>query len=115
MKKIWRISTTIFIVLAIAVIAFFVFQNKTTGAVVSEDVAKYIGEHSVVYIQLGCHACKEQEALFGDNWKYINAVDCFYTPEKCPNIQYTPTWFINVEYYVGVQSIDKLKELTGYK
>jgi hypothetical protein len=111
MKKIW---ITLLIILLIAGITIFAL-NKTTGAAVSEETAKYIGEHSVVYIQLGCHACEEQEKLFGDNWKYINVVDCFYTPDKCQNIQYTPTWLINGQYYVGVQSIETLENLTGCK
>ncbi|MDD5699989.1 MAG: hypothetical protein PHH00_02235 [Candidatus Nanoarchaeia archaeon] len=115
---------TIGIIVLILLVAGAIIYNKTVGLAIkdtpSEEVAKYIGEHAVVYVQAGCHACTEQEKLFGDNWKYINSVDCTSSQENtqiCINlgIEGTPTWIINGQKYVGVQSIEKLKELTGYQ
>ncbi len=40
----------------------------------------------------------------------INIIDCFYEPEKCEGITNTPTWVFQGEKYVGVQSIEELKE-----
>lgn len=107
-KKSW---ISLFVVIAVILIAYFVL-NKSKPTT-SEEVAKCIGENSVLYIQLGCSACRTQEEIFGDNYKNLNVIDCFYTPEKCQGITATPTWIIKGEKYVGVQSIDELKELTG--
>jgi hypothetical protein len=111
----------VFIVLLIAGgIIYFNNTSFTVKDTPSEEIAKYIGEHSVLYVQTGCSACKTQEKIFGNNWKYINSVDCISSQENLQictnaNITATPTWVINGQKYVGVQSIDTLKNLTGYK
>lgn len=119
MKKGFGTLITILIVLAVAVTSFFIIWNKLTGAVVvpvSAEVAQYIGSHSVLYVQTGCSHCLDQEALFGDNYKYLTTVDCVTSPNACivNNITATPTWVIGGKDYVGVQSIDTLKKLTNY-
>lgn len=119
-EKLITFSIVAFILLVAGGIIYFRSTGLNTQNTASEEVAKYIGEHSVVYTQVGCSHCIEQENLFGDNWKYINSVDCVLSPENtqiCINagITVTPTWIINGEKYTGVQSIEKLKELTGYK
>lgn len=118
MKKQFKTLITILIILAVALVSFFVIWNKITGAAVavSPEVAQYIGSHSVLYIQTGCSHCVDQEALFGDSFKYLTVINCAETPEICiiNNITATPTWVINGKYYEGVQSIDTLKKLTNY-
>jgi hypothetical protein len=109
MKK----SLWITIGIIIIVILFAVIMRSSIHNGVSSEVTKCIGENSILYTQLGCHACKNQEKLFGENSQNLNIVDCFYEREKCAEIQYTPTWIINGEKYTGVQSVEKLKELTG--
>ena len=109
------------IVVLVLFIAGAIIYTKNTGLAVkdlpSEEVARYIGEHSVLYVQTGCHACKVQEDLFGENYKYLNTINCFEDIQACVSlgIEATPTWIINGEKYVGVQSVEKLKELTGYQ
>jgi len=102
---------TLAIIVGVILVAFFIISSKTSNT--SEELAKCIGEKAQLFTQLGCHACKTQEELFGENYKFLNVVDCFYEGEKCGGIEYTPTWIINGEKIVGVQSIEKLKELTG--
>ena len=82
---------------------------------VSKSLALCIGEKSKLYTQLGCHACINQEKLFGNNYKYLNVTDCFYKKEECinKNITATPSWIINGEMYNGIKQIEELKELTG--
>lgn len=65
-------------------------QNNLTEA------AKCISEKTTLYTQLGCHACQEQEEMFGDDYQYLNAVDCYTFPKKCMDnkIRATPTWVI---------------------
>lgn len=102
---------TIAVILSVIILSYFLInkQNPETP----EDIAKCIGKNSVIYAQLGCRACKIQKDIFGENYKYLNAVDCFYEGDKCNEIKFTPTWIINDKLYEGVQTIEKLKELTG--
>ncbi len=100
------------ILLLAGIILFFKYSQEDKQTIQS-DVIKCIGEHSTLYVQLGCHYCKMQEDMFGDSLKYLKIVDCFYTPENCSNIKGTPTWEINGKYYLGVRNIDELKNLTG--
>ncbi|MBM3228313.1 hypothetical protein FJZ20_00270 [Candidatus Pacearchaeota archaeon] len=88
-------------------------ENKNEG--ISKELAICIGENSVYYSQTGCPACVTQEDMFGDNIKYISKIDCKLDREKCidAGIQATPTWIIESQLYRGVQTIEKLAELTG--
>jgi hypothetical protein len=108
MKKSLIITISIFITVIIFAILLIQSKNGHTD----EEVVKCIGQKSTLYIQLGCHACNIQENMFGENKKFLETIDCFYEKEKCANITGTPTWIINNEKYIGVQSIKKLKELT---
>jgi hypothetical protein len=103
------INISIFIL--IMIIALIIINKPVQE--VNKKTAICIGEKSSLYTQLGCHACEIQEKMFEENYKYINVTDCFYEREKCSSIKYTPTWIINNEEYVGFQSIEKLKQLTG--
>jgi hypothetical protein len=102
---------TIAIILVIAIIAFFILTKKPVETDI--EVSKCIGQNSVLYTRLGCSHCKTQEEMFGENYQYINSIDCFFEQEKCADITGTPTWIIKGEKYEGVQSIEKLRELTG--
>lgn len=102
---------TIIIILVVILIAIIILNKPKDN--VDEQTAICIGSKSILYIQLGCHACDIQEEMFGKNYKHLNVVDCFYEKNKCLEISATPTWLINGQYYKGVQSIDNLKLLTG--
>jgi len=102
---------TILIILAVIILAVTIIKTRGNG--VSEKIAKCIGENSVIYTQLGCHACRIQEEMFGENYKHLKVIDCFYEKDKCEEISLTPTWMVKGQKYTGVQSIEKLKELTG--
>lgn len=112
-KKTKSIIFTILILIAVIILAYLALNKRTP--ITDQEVVKCIGSKSVLYIQLGCHACKTQEEMFGDNYQYLSKVDCWYTNQPCVdnNITATPTWIIKGERVVGVQTIDKLKELTG--
>jgi len=99
----------------VIVIGLAIFLLRRNSPQTSEEVARCIGQNSMLYIQLGCHACKTQEDMFGENYQYLNKIDCWFEQEKCSDIQETPTWIIKGKKYEGVQSIEKLKELTGCK
>ena len=107
-KKKWVTLIIIFVVIILAVTIITRSHPET-----SEEVAKCIGKNSALYTQLGCSACKVQEEMFGNNYKYLNVVDCWFEREKCGEIEYVPTWIIKGEKYTGAQSISTLQELTG--
>ena len=109
MKK----SDLITILIIIGIVALVIYIKTKPGQGVPDEVAKCIGENSILYSQLGCHFCEEQERLFGESYQYLIVIDCFYERDKCGEISGTPTWKINNEFVEGLQQIDKLKELTG--
>ena len=106
-----RSGISILVIIAVVIIAIILINR--TPADIEKETAQCIGENSVLYIQTGCHACATQEELFGDNFQYLNVIDCWIEEEKCSDIVRVPTWIINEEQILGVQSIEKLKELTG--
>ena len=103
-------TITFLVVLAVLILAITLINKPKEET--SNEIAKCIGENSMLYTQLGCHACKTQEDLFGESYQYLQKIDCFYERGKCAEITATPTWLIKGEKYIGVQSIEKLKELT---
>ncbi|MEN7981844.1 MAG: hypothetical protein ABFQ65_00155 [Nanoarchaeota archaeon] len=109
MKK--KSVLTLIIIFGIILLSFAILNKPHPD--IEKETAQCIGQNSVLYIQLGCHACETQEKMFGNNYQHLNVVDCFFEKEKCQNIKYTPTWIINNKKYQGVQDIDKLKELTN--
>ncbi len=108
---------TIAVIIAVIALAVYILFRDNPAPVVSAEDAMCIGNNSELYSQTGCSACKVQADLFGENLKYINEIDCFLPANRqlCidKNIEATPTWIINEERYVGVQSVDTLKNLTG--
>jgi len=106
-----RSVITIIIVLAIIIVAILVLTRSHPD--VSEKISKCIGENSVLYVQTGCHVCEAQKEIFGDNYQYLDIVDCWVERDKCPDIRATPTWVIDGQQYLGKMTIDELKELTG--
>ena len=115
MKKSLEKLITAFVIIAILVFSLFIILNKP--AQTSAEVAKCIGQNSLLYTQTGCSHCKDQEDLFGNNIQDLNIIDCIKEDnmQKCinANIQGTPTWIIKNQSYVGVQTIEELKKLTG--
>lgn len=107
-KKKW---ITIWIIFGVIILSTIVLNKSHPET--SEEIAKCIGQNSIFYVKLGCHACRTQEEMFGENKKYLKIIDCFYEREKCDEITHTPTWIINGKKYIGFKSIEKLKELTG--
>jgi len=105
--------TIILIILGIATIVMVSILIQKPNNSTNQELVKCIGKNSILYTQLGCHACETQEQIFGENYQYLNVIDCFFQVENCQEIIATPTWKIKGEFYKGVQSIEELKELTG--
>jgi hypothetical protein len=98
------------IIVAIAILTTRFFQST------DDEIAECIGKNSVLYIQTGCIHCENQLAMFGNNKDKLNIYNCMDDNwETCreKGLKGTPTWEINNQFYVGKQSIEKLKELTN--
>ena len=107
-------TTAIWTVILLLVLLFFYIKNISKPEV-PEEVAKCIGENSIVYSQVGCHYCELQKEMFGENYKYINDFSCNGKWDECQaaGVSRTPTWEIGGQNYQGVQDIKRLRELTG--
>ena len=70
---------------------------------------------ATVYVSQYCGHCKNQKEMFGDSLKYVNSVECTENQQLCQEkgVSGVPTWIINGLPYAGVQSFERLSELTG--
>lgn len=102
---------TIIVIIAVIGLAIIIMNKQSPET--SKEIAECIGENSKLYVQLGCHACEAQEELFGDNYQYLDIIDCWFEQNKCGEIESTPMWIIKGDKYTGVQQISTLQELTG--
>jgi len=114
MKKDTKIYLILTVIIVIIITSIYILKNPN-GETIEEKTVKCIAEKSVIYSSLNCGACKTQKQIFGAHYNLINEIDCFYESQKCKDagISGTPTWIINNKQYQGVQSIQRLKELTG--
>ena len=90
----------------------------------SIELAKYLKNNGVViYSAYWCPNCLNQSELFGKQaYKEINVVECARDGKNSQtqlcidkNIQGFPSWEINGKIILGVQTLNDLSELTGYK
>ena len=86
-------------------------------------LAKYLKDNGVVkYSAYWCPNCLNQGELFGKQaYRELNVVECSRDginsqTKLCisKGIKGFPTWEINGKLFLGVLSINKLSELTGY-
>ena len=69
----------------------------------------------IVYGNDFCQYTAKQLNFFGKSKKYLNYVKCIENKELCDSkgVDTTPTWEINGKMYEQVQSLERLKELSG--
>lgn len=109
----WTIAAIVIIV--VVILGGYIYSPSTPLGVVDGATTICIAENSVFYGTEWCSFCQKQKELFGINEELLNYIDCDEDREACimVGIEVFPTWDINGERYTGVQSIEKLKELTG--
>jgi len=112
MKKETKIYLSLTIVVVVIILGIYWAKGNGNS---DEAVIRCIAENSQLIIKAGCPACASQENLLKENIDKFNVTDCSVESKKCIDlgIARIPTWIINGEKYEGVQSIEKLKELTG--
>lgn len=91
---------------------FFINKEKMTPKENEDEFFKCLSRVSTLYLQKGCSHCTTQKNILGEGIKYLNTVDCMQEREKCSKIPGTPSWIINGEMFIGVQSIEKLKSIS---
>lgn len=118
-----RIIALFSVILFVIGVGYFGFTSITGKVVepgVYDEFAQCLTEKGAVfYGAYWCHFCKEQKGLLGSSMEFINYVECDpkgknAQPELCAenNIRGYPTWIIDSKSYSGVQSLEKLSELT---
>lgn len=106
------------IVAALAIIAFVVL---TMSPGKYDDFAKCVSERGAkMYGAYWCPHCKEQKAMFGNSWKYIDYVECSASDGsqlqlcKDAGILGYPTWeFKNGSRESGSLSLEELARATS--
>ncbi len=90
-------------------------QKTTQSDVNAGELAKCLWEKWVkMYGTATCSHCITQKKIFGDDFKYINYVDCGVTPEQCQELNWTPTReFSNGDRLEWLQELKILKEKSG--
>jgi len=70
---------------------------------------------AVMYGTEWCGHCKDQKALFGYSFDKVKFVDCDRQRDVCLSalVGGYPTWAIGGENYPGLQSLEKLAELSS--
>lgn len=100
------------------------WEVTTTSGTAEIALAEYLTEIGAKkYGAYWCPHCHEQKQLFGEEaFKKVNYIECDpegQNPQReaciAAGIQSFPTWEINGEFYPGVQSLDRLAELSGYQ
>ena len=90
----------------------------------SISLAKYLKDYGVVkYSAYWCPNCLNQGELFGKQaYKELNVVECARDGKNSQtqlcidkNIQGFPSWEINGKIILGVQTLNELSKLTGFK
>jgi len=114
-KVIFSLSVLVIVVAAAIILNV---SDSPTGAVISEteSLAKCLtAKGATMYGAEWCGHCKTQKEMFGQDFKYINYVECTTEREQCTRagVEGYPTWIINDEQYPGKRSLSELKSLTN--
>ena len=99
-----------------------IITSESTKETINFD--KYLKDYGVVkYSAYWCPNCLNQSELFGKQaYKELNVVECARDGKNSQTqlcidkkIKGFPSWEINGEIIIGVQTLEELSELTGYK
>jgi len=83
-----------------------------------DDFAKYLTSEGIAMAGTEwCPHCKDQKALFGDSFQYVDYRDCDKVRDWCvaQGVEGYPTWiFPDGQLYTGIRTIEQLKSLSEY-
>ena len=103
------------IILIIIFSSFGVYSYMKKPGQYDEFVKCLTDKEVIIYGNDYCSYTNQQLNFFGKSQKYLNYVKCVDNENLCDEkgVEITPTWEINGETYSGIQSLEKLSELTG--
>lgn len=117
-KKIFKSPWTYFIIVLIILGTIYSYKIVTGKSIESgqyDVFAQCLTEAGLkMYGTDWCGYCKKQKELFGDSFQYIDYIDCDKNRQECldAGVKGYPTWKINEQNYPGLQSLERLAELT---
>ena len=115
-KKFYSCGAIVIYVLIIEVILLFIFLPPTKSVEILDcDTMCCIGNNSILVASKGCSHCEKQIKMLGDEVDEFNIIYCSEDIDFCTEhqIMRVPTWIINDEQIIGVQSLEELKEMTN--
>ena len=101
-------------ILVFVVIVYAAFPKVSAGQY--DTFAKCLNESGLImYGTEWCPHCKNQKALFGSSFEFVNYIDCDANKAECDKNAITgfPTWKFEGEKFEGVQSLEKMGAITG--
>jgi len=119
--KIFKNLWTYVVIILVLIGVFYVYGNgepKILGPGEFDEFAQYLTEQGVVmYGTEWCPHCKNNKALFGNSFQYVDYVDCDDDRKACgvAGVKGYPTWVVDGENYPGEQSLERLAQLSGYE
>jgi len=115
MKKTMKYILAIgLIVIFLALIYFSYKLNSEPGKY--DSFAECLTENgAIMYGTDWCSHCRDQKALFGKSFDYVNYKNCDNVKQECidAGVEGYPTWKIDNINYPGTQSLEKLSSLTN--
>src|SRR3989344_5185110 len=112
MKK----DTLILVIIVVIVIAIILGINYVKGnGNYSDETMQCIADNSILIVSKTCSHCADQRRILEDYESLFNIIFIDENTEVLEQYDITavPTWIIDNEKITGVQSVEKLKELTG--
>ena len=104
------------IALSLIVISLLVIAGCSPQTKVPDSFAQCLSEKgAIMYGTEWCPHCKNQKALFGSAFQYVNYVDCDLNRDACikAGVEGFPTWVIDGNNYPGEQPLARLASLSG--
>ena len=117
-------------IIVLAVVGVFYIYNQSDVSLMGDneirdlgpgeydEFAKYLTAQDIVmYGTEWCSHCKNNKALFGNSFQYVNFVDCDEDRSACSaaGVKGYPTWVVDGQNYPGEQSLERLAQLSGYE
>jgi hypothetical protein len=114
-------SLGVFLLIAIALLAFIVYMSKPKLAysqTVLDTLAQTLAAKGVtMYGAEWCPHCKAEKARFGSSFKYVPYVECPTNEKLCldKGVKGYPTWITaDGQKFEGEQGLEKLAEIVNF-
>lgn len=100
------------------------YRITTTSSTAEIALAQHLKQVGAkMYGKFWCIYCHEQKRRFGQAaWSQINYIECDPKGKnprldlcQAAKLEGSPTWEVNGQFYLGVQSLENLADLSGYQ